>query len=550
MYLHFRYVAVHSIVCIAQCVTGFMTKPMTGILTESDLSEVRTKVWDARNKWFDLGIELKLNHADLTAIQQAFGTDPTTCLTEMLVRWLKTGRATWAKMIVALKHPAVGNSALAGKVESLCHEPQQLLVNVSTVDKQQKAMETEIWRRIQHFRSLLNKQGDALVRQLTEQKEKMACNLDSELAYLKFTDLSKLEDACQNFGEVCFDGQSPVKCNVNEEVTLVCAVKQNETLDCELKSTITDETVECSTKKIDSDLCEISYQASTQGTYSLDIKSKEEHRKGSVTVKLPISKLGTQEPIKTIKGLKAPYDVEVTKEGEIVIVEDSSLSIFTQKGEKQRTITSGLDKARGVVVDSDSNILVMENGKNRIVKFSSDGRQIAMSKEDVEFNSPRGISIHPTSKRIYVADDRNHRILILSPELMLYREFGTKGSDRGQFNHPHDIAFDSTGNAYIADKDNNRVQVFTEEGLYQRQFGDSELHSPFGVVVSKEDNVVYVSEYGNHRVSIFNIKGEYLTSFGQEGSSESELYEPRGIDVDKSGVVYVCDIGTDCVKLF
>ncbi len=43
-------------------------------------------------------------------------------------------------------------------------------------------------------------------------------------------------------------------------------------------------------------------------------------------------------------------------------------------------------------------------------------------------------------------------------------------------------------------------------------------------------------------ISVLPSEGQYLTSFGREGEGPGEFKYPRGLAVDVSGVVYVCDI--------
>ena len=640
-------------------------------LTDADLRDVREKTWDARNKWFDIGIELGLRHADLTAIRRQHGDDPNACFTEMLALWLNTKRASWADLIAALKHPVVGFGSLADTLESILRretldrdevtaaiEPaaatkqltivssklDELQLKLTELEKQQSTIEGEIQQKIDQLRFLLEKRKDNLVQQLRQMMQQKRKNLSKqrdnlvlvktelddylshkkeslrtgslreikpipgemtnfnvdqmppcEPANFKFAALPELEQACQQFGEVYVEKLSPEKCYATgkgleiavpgEKASVVLHTVDHKgiaysaqvtTLDCLLVSTITNEGVKCVTEKTNTSCYGISYQAGTQGIHRLHIKVEDEHVKGSpflVTVKLPIKKLGTLDPIRIITGVKAPWGIAINQNGDIIIAEDSALSVFTCTGEKCLSIGSSrlhpndskpedrskqLDRARGVAVDSDGNILVMEKAKDRIVKFTSDGDYVAevgkRGNQELEFNWPKGIAIHPKSKRIYVADDRNHRIQILNPDLTFHSKFGSKGSGNGQFNHPWDIAFDSTGNAYVADKDNHHIQVFTEEGRYVRQFGkegsgDGELNAPSSVAIGNDD-VLYVTEYGNHRVSVFTFEGEFLTSFGKQGNEPRQFYNPRGITVDKSGVVYISDSDNDSVKLF
>lgn len=409
------------------------------------------------------------------------------------------------------------------------------------------------------------------------------------LARLKFSPSSEFAQACQQFGEVYMEKVSPEKCHAlgkglevataNEKSTVTlcivddkgntCALSM-EKLICKLISDTTTDEAECLVKRMESYKYEISYTPPIRGRYRLHIKIDNKHVKGSpfiVTVKLPVHKLGT--PIKTISGVREPWGVAVNQRGEIIVAEDSShcISIYGPKGEKitwfdsQDSGYGQIDRPRGVAVDDDGNILVVERGRSSIQVFTSEGKFIKAcgdgidSGEPVGLKWPKGIAIHPFSKRIYVADDHNHLVKIINPDhLSLEGCIGDEGSHDGQFKNPWDVAFDSDGNVYVADKTNHRVQVFTADGTYMRKFGkkgseNGELNQPSSICIDCDD-IVYVTEYANHRVSVFDCKGTFLTSFGTRGSDPKQFERPRGITVDKSGIVYVCDSDNDCVKLF
>ena len=85
-------------------------------LTSSNIREVLNNVWEARHKWYNIGIELKLKVSDLDAIQRKNHENPDNCITEMLVSWLRWGGATWEDMIDALKHKTVGFCELADRI--------------------------------------------------------------------------------------------------------------------------------------------------------------------------------------------------------------------------------------------------------------------------------------------------------------------------------------------------------------------------------------------------------------------------------------------------
>ena len=85
-------------------------------LTSNNIHEILNSVWEARQKWYNIGIELKLEVSDLDVIQCKNNENPDNCITEMLVSWLRRGGATWEAMIDALNQNAVGFCELADRI--------------------------------------------------------------------------------------------------------------------------------------------------------------------------------------------------------------------------------------------------------------------------------------------------------------------------------------------------------------------------------------------------------------------------------------------------
>ena len=432
------------------------------------------------------------------------------------------------------------------------------------------------------------KMKKAVVKQIKEMTDNFKPDMlpPCEPANVKFESSPELSKACQQFGRVFLQHASPEKCYATgkgleviepgERATAVLhVVDQKEkvcttpvkTLTCELVSEITDEKIDCSVKKTEASQYEISYQATSRGRHQLHIKVEGEHIKGSpfpVTVKLPVQKLGI--PIKTISGVKRPQGVAVNQRGEVIVAETSGhcVSIFSLSGEKLQSFGlqgSGFAQLNGpcsTAVDYDGNLLVADETNHCIKKLTSGGKFVTrMGKrgsKPLEFILPIAIAIHPHSKKLYIADNNNHRIQILNPDLTFSSSFGSHGSDNGQLQHPGGVAFDSTGNVYVTEIANNRIQVFTAEGEFLRKFGrqgsgNGELYNPHEISIDS-DNMVYVAEYNNHRVSVFTCEGKFLTSFGTYGSGPGQFIHPCGIAVDKNGVVYVCDTKNDRLQLF
>ena len=430
------------------------------------------------------------------------------------------------------------------------------------------------------------KMKKGVVKQIKEMTDNFKPDMLSpcELANVKFKASPELTQACQQFGDVYVQKVSPEKCHaigrglevakLGERATAVLHVvdqkgeaynKPVEIPACELMSEITNEKTNCSVKKTEaSGQYEISYQATNRGRHQLHIKVEGEQIEGSpfpITVKLPVQKLGT--PIKTISGVKGPWDVAVNRRGEVLVAESNAhcISIFSPTGKKLQSFGSQgsghgeFSYPRGVAMDDDGSILVADKCNHRIQKFTPNGKFITSvgkkGSNPLEFNEPMGIAIHPLNKKVYIADRSNNRIQILNPDLTFSSSFGSKGSGNGHFQEPWGVAFDSTGNVYVADFNNHCIQVFTAEGQFLRKFAmgrGSGNDRPTGISIDSE-GVVYMTDYGNDCISVFTCEGKFLTSFGKEGSGPGQFASPRGIAVDKNGVVYVSDVNNNRLQM-
>jgi tripartite motif-containing protein 71 len=166
-----------------------------------------------------------------------------------------------------------------------------------------------------------------------------------------------------------------------------------------------------------------------------------------------------------------------------------------------------IDQSHGVGIDSSGNVYVVDTGNFRVQKFDSNGKFITM--------------------------------------------WGSEGEGEGQFLHGHDIAIDSSGNIYVTDvlKDTDvaRVQKFDSNGKFITMWGSKgsekgQFDYMHGIDVDSSGNV-YVSDTANNRVQKFDSNGNFITMWGSEG--EGQFIHPHGIDVDSSGNVYVADQDKD-----
>jgi beta-lactamase regulating signal transducer with metallopeptidase domain/DNA-binding beta-propeller fold protein YncE len=201
----------------------------------------------------------------------------------------------------------------------------------------------------------------------------------------------------------------------------------------------------------------------------------------------------------------------------------------------------------GAAIDSAGNIYVSDTHRNRIDKFSSEGKPITQwgqhGDEEGRFDYPQGLAID-SADHLYVADVDNNRVQKFAADGTFLKEWGELGSKTGQFNRPYNIAVDKDDNVYVVDSNNNRVQEFTSEGVYLRTFGGPDvgvggLRSPQGVAVDSSGNV-YVGNQGNDRVEKFLPDGAVQAGFDWAGVHD--------VAVDATGNIYVANAGQSCVQ--
>ena len=520
-----------------------------------DLNEIYSKLWDARNKWFSIGLGLNLEYSDLKEIQQTNRDDVEKCFMDMLEKWLRTSlRPMQSNLITVLREQTVGFNQLAEELESNGLKRDRVI--------HQLRMAPTTGR---FAPSLVRYMSDSVI---------IKIGAATTFLILLFTVFS--------FARIHYNVISPKDCYATGSGLEVAVVgerakavlhlvnrrgaaytKQVNVISCELIHELIGKILDCeiANHKIkDVGQYEVSYQATDPGRHQLHVKVEEEHIKGSPFTVLVVK------TIKTISGVKRPTDMAVNQRGEILVAEEIGhcISIFSPTGDKLGSFGSQgsgpgqFNEPSGVAVDDDGNILVADFRNNRIQKFTSDNKHItsvgSYGSNHLQFNLPTSVSISPITKKIAISDYLNCRVQILNPDLTFHSSIGSKGSGNGQFYGPYDTAFDSEGNLYVTDAENHRIQVFNPEGQFLRKFGkggkgDGELDFPAGISIDSYDTV-YVVDSGNHRVSVFTHKGKFLTSFGSLGNGRGQFSSPYGITMDKQGTIYVAEYDNNRIHTF
>jgi hypothetical protein len=138
---------------------------------------------------------------------------------------------------------------------------------------------------------------------------------------------------------------------------------------------------------------------------------------------------------------------------------------------------------------------------------------------------------------VYVFDQGVSKVLIFDANGVAIRNFGSAGSDDGQFSAAsgfmvQGIAVDTEKNIYIADYGNSRVQKFSPTGTFQLKFGvKGDLPGQFrdgpNAVAATPQGTVITSDApaGWYHLSIFSAEGKLMRRGVQgNGSNESRYH--------------------------
>ena len=171
-----------------------------------------------------------------------------------------------------------------------------------------------------------------------------------------------------------------------------------------------------------------------------------------------------------------------------------------------------------------------------------------------EFQRPLGLAIDQED-RIYIADAGNNRVQVIADTGNYITEFGGRGWQRGEFDHPSDVdlSFQRSYRLYVVDTGNNRAQYcnFVDRIFYplSEDVDDLLLDQPEGIGIGRNGEV-YVVDTGNHRWIEFNVAGVPVGARGNFGSGTEQFWNPTDLAVDAYGNVYIVDTGNHLIKKY
>ncbi|MFI1252553.1 NHL repeat-containing protein [Streptomyces netropsis] len=285
-------------------------------------------------------------------------------------------------------------------------------------------------------------------------------------------------------------------------------------------------------------------------------------------------------------------DRDAAPAAERVITTLAGTGVAGSGGDGGPAAHAGLDQPRAVATDRTGAVYVAEWKGHRIRRISPDGLVTTIAGTgkpgfggdggpavEAQLNEPGGLVLDDDGN-LYLADYWNHRIRKVSPDGIITTVAGTGEpghggdggpADRALFNEPRGLALDGRGNLYVAEWKGHRVRRIAPDGVITTVAGTGEpgfgadgvpattgaLRNPIDVAVDGTGHL-YIADCWTHRVRrvapdgvITTVAGTGRPGYDGDGgpATATRLHQPRGVDLDGSGNLYIADSLNQRVRL-
>jgi hypothetical protein len=159
---------------------------------------------------------------------------------------------------------------------------------------------------------------------------------------------------------------------------------------------------------------------------------------------------------------------------------------------------------------------------------------------------PVAVAISPEF-RIYILDAQLAAVAQLDTFGNLINQIGGPGMSGSKLNDPADLCINSGLNLFIADRGNDRILRLDRKLNFLAEFRSLEgtpvsltFEAPRSVLQGARGDL-FIADGGNDRILKIDPNNIPLFSFGAYGEEKGSLLQPRRIESDPSGGIWVLD---------
>ena len=215
------------------------------------------------------------------------------------------------------------------------------------------------------------------------------------------------------------------------------------------------------------------------------------------------------------------------------------LSIF-DKGAGTRFYGVACGKDMICVSDyKDDTVHILDKNLNFIKSFGSTGNNTG------EFRGPKGLGLDKDAN-IYVIDSGNHRVQKFDKDGKFILKFGEPGEYEAQLDNPSNIYIDDN-TIYVSDTGNKRIACFDDSGNFIKNIIIKDLDMPRGISLYNKKLIVADEKKGLLFYSLDNNTSSVFNSWNNSKKSFSKVITAHA---DRDGRLYCLDYNHENVFIF
>ena len=261
--------------------------------------------------------------------------------------------------------------------------------------------------------------------------------------------------------------------------------------------------------------------------------------------------------VKFIPKVPGAYSIEVKINGDTLANSPFTLAVnereLTVVGELDLNLSEGEQVGRlvGIAVNTKGNIAVTDFIKDFVYIFDKNGKCLRKIGVKGQVNGSFSVT-YLNDEEILITDTNKGKLQQINIQTeTVVKTLGKAGARIGEFLRPTDVCLDEERHIVVTDIGNKRIQVMSREGKTISMFGDigsEKLKLPWSCLPYK--NKFFVSDFGNHCIKAFDKSGTFLHKYGKQGNQDGQFNYPRGLLIDSSNNLLVCDEKNNRVQQF
>jgi tripartite motif-containing protein 71 len=198
-------------------------------------------------------------------------------------------------------------------------------------------------------------------------------------------------------------------------------------------------------------------------------------------------------------------------------------------------------------------VVVCDSHNRRVFEIHLDGRPHGVIVQ-YEGSGRRPVAVAQLEDDFVMSDVSNQQLYRVGRDSVVRWAVGSRGPERSQFRFPWDVKVLQDGRVIVSDRDNNRLQLLDPTsgaiiGSLTPVHAGLVMESPRGIAIDRS-GLVYVVDAGRSRVLQMHADGRVVRAFGSRGSGEGQLDEPCGVAVDAVGNILVADYNNNRIVVF